>query len=55
MTHFKVIGEAIWLNIAYTYKPTRQKQKEQTSGEKIIRLEQGPVTNNTTKNFKLQK
>jgi hypothetical protein len=53
--HVDVIGENIWPNIAYNYKPTQQKGKEQTSGKKIIRLEQGSVTNNTTKNFKLQK
>ena len=51
--HVDVIGEDIWPNIAYNYKPTQQREKEQqTSGKKIIRLEQGSVTNNTTKNFK---
>jgi hypothetical protein len=49
-----IIGENIWPNVAYNYKSTQQKEKEQTSGKKIIRLEHGSVTNNTIKNFKLQ-
>jgi hypothetical protein len=54
--HIDVIGEDKWSNVAYNYQSTHQKEKEQqTSGKKIIRLEQGSVTNNTTQNFKLQK
>jgi hypothetical protein len=50
-----VIDEDIWPNIAYNYKSIQHKEKEQqTSGNKLLRLELGSVTNNTSKNFKLQ-
>lgn len=35
--------------VAYNYKPTGQKEREQqSSGKKIMRLEQGSVTKNIT-------
>jgi len=54
--HIDVTGKDIWPNTAHNYKSIQQKDKEQqTSGKKLIRLELGSVTNNTSKNFKLQK
>jgi hypothetical protein len=54
--HVDVTGEDVWPNIVHNYKSIQQKEKEQqTSGKNFIRLDLGSVTNNTAKNFELQK